>query len=139
MFSNVKKMSHPNPFQPWKPHAPGLMNLSSGNYMHFHLSNSAVQPPSQAAGVPIPPNSQSFAQNLAANHQPSPANEASGLTKGPNHFQKLNSLDKFAGLENLVNSDLGADERQVKLQQFAEKNIRLFFVPSRRLLEKYRE
>lgn len=159
-------MSHPNPFQPWKPHPPGLSNQNSVNYMqyishHHQLIHPQQQPPppppailSAAAAIPPPSSSTSIAllqqhqnnnvnnnnyqsgvptqNNLVCGSSGASSSEATNsgaaavvINKGGPNYPKHISLDKLTGIDSLIDGCQSVDERNTKLQQFAEKNIRL--------------
>lgn len=144
-------MSHSNPFQPWKPHPPNLFNTTSGNYMQYHAIPQ-VTPQSSATSIQnysslhhgqigldqvvstSTPSIPSAAATTNFNNSSNSSSSGSISNKGGPNYHKINSIDKMVGLDNLVdeqidNSTSGGggvnrDERNNKLRQFAEKNIR---------------
>lgn len=144
-------MSHSNPFQPWKPHPPNLFNTTSGNYMQYHPMSQA--PPSASSiqnysaalhghigldqvstSTPSIPATTNF-----NNNNNSSSSSSGGSNKGGPNYHKINSIDKMVGLDSLVDEQIdnntstsgggmNRDERNNKLRQFAEKNIRSVFL-----------
>lgn len=109
-------MSNPNSFQPWKPTATGHgLDLSSNGSYLFHLQQNSVPQPPQ-------PNQNSFCQNVV-NASDNGVKAPQGATTS---FAKIHNLEKLTGIEGIMNStaDLTSSERNTKLLQFAEKNIR---------------
>lgn len=122
-------MSHSNnnPFQPWKPHAvPNILNLTSGSgYVPFQHQQQQHQQQQSSNN-----NNNSQNNNFIPNVQNASNNDtqkgSSSCYSSNNNPTKIQSLEKLTGIENLINStELSAVERNTKLQQFAEKNIRL--------------
>lgn len=109
------------PFQPWN------RGNFSQNLYHHPLSQPPqnVQNFSQATGVD---QVTTTTPQIVANTLSS-CNNKGGPTN--NNYHKINSLDKMVGLDNLVEEQIGdsqginREERNIKLRQFAEKNIRL--------------
>lgn len=131
-----------NPFQPWKPHPPNLFNTTSGNYMQYH-SIAQVTPPNVAStsiqnystlgqiGLDQVSTSTPSIQPATTNFGNN-SNSSGGSSKGGPNYHKINSIDKMVGLDSLVDEQIdnnnstsgGREERNTKLRQFAEKNIR---------------
>lgn len=136
-------MSHSNPFQPWKPHQPGLSNINNVNYLpYISHHHQLVHPPPTSVSVlqqqqqqSVQQNNNNFQQSGAQTNnnnshvcssisEPPTNSSAVVINKGPNYPKHI-SLDKLTGIDNLVEGSHSVDERNAKLQQFAEKNIRL--------------
>lgn len=138
-------MSHSNPFQPWKPHPPNLFNTTSGNYMQYHsipppavqqqqqhqiqnystLHNHQIADQVSTSTPSILPITPSATSNF---------NNNNNASKGGPNYHKINNVDKMVGLDSLVDEQIdnspstsggmSREERNHKLKQFAEKNIR---------------
>lgn len=133
-----------NPFQPWKPHPPNLFNTTSGNYMQYHgmpPQSSSIQNYSTLHGLDQVSTSTPSIP-ATTNYSNSSGSSGSSNKGGPN-YHKINSIDKMVGLDSLVDEQIdnnstsgGREERNTKLRQFAEKNIRLVLRKEKKLCQK---